>query len=168
MMDEDLYPEITINGEKIKRNELVPEDLQHKIKGKTLEVYYYLVMNQGKHGVRKLQRELDYNSASLVSYHLDRLLDYELISKTNEGKYYVEVDPAKLGELENFIIIAGKYIPKISMYGYQAFSQIIVAIIFLLLNVQPIVWAIYLIASSTGFLIFILRDSLAVLNKIRP
>ena len=73
-----LYPK---DSEKNKnyRNDPVFRNLR----GKTLEIYYFLVSERKEYGVREIQRYFNYSSPSIASYHLTRLLDTGLIKKSN-------------------------------------------------------------------------------------
>lgn len=161
-----LYPVVQIDKRTIDRNKLLPDDLAHQIKGKTLEVYYFLVTQSGKYGVREIQRELNYSSPSLAAYHLDRLLNFKLVNKTNDGKYFVDGDIEELGELQRYIVVMGTYIPKILLYSYQAFLSIFVAIFFWVFDVRPFIWMIYFVGSSVLFFAILLRDAIQLRARL--
>lgn len=138
-----------------------------RIKGKTLEVYYFLARALGeKYGVRQIQRELNYSSPSVAAYHLNRLVNQNLIKKTASGLYYLEGEPIKLGRLEDHILIAGKYIPRIAFYLYHSILSILVAFGFLFFKVHVMVWFVYMVLSNAIFIGILLRDSKNMLNKI--
>ena len=143
-----------------------PDENLEFIKGKSLEVYYYLVNNQGEHGVRKIQRALNYKSSSLAAYHLNRLYLHKLIEKTLSGTYYIEGDPIKLGALKDHFKLAGYMIPNILMYSYQGLISIIVSIIFILLGVKPIMWFIFFISLNVLFLIHLIMNAKSFSDKL--
>jgi hypothetical protein len=138
------------------------------LRGKTLEVYYLLVENQGtRFGVREIQRKLGYSSPSIASYHLNRLEGNNLISKTNSGEYYIDTDPIRLGKLEDHVKIAGFMIPKILFYSYHAIISIIIAIIFFLTESRLILWFLYFLSSNVVFLFILLSDSKKITLKLK-
>lgn len=154
--DEQLYPVSVSKSQELE-----------KIKGKTLEVYYLMVRNPDvKYGVREIQRTLGYSSSSIAAYHLDRLVEYNLIQKTPTGQYYIDKDPILLGKLEDHVKIAGNLIPKIAIYSYQAFITILASIILFIISARPMVWFIYLISSNLIFLAFLFRDSKVITSKL--
>jgi hypothetical protein len=159
----NLYPSVTKKGKEI-------SDKSQKrfgnLKGKTLELYYFLAANPGEHGVREIQKEMSYSSPSVAAYHLDRLYNYDLIRKTDSGKYFITGDPEKLGELKDKILVLGNYIPKIILYSYHGFLSIIATLILWGLNAQPIIWVSYFLISNIIFLGFIIRDTI-ISAKIR-
>ncbi len=137
------------------------------IKGKTLEVYYFLAKNRSeRYGVRQIQRELGYSSPSVASYHLSRLVSQGLIQKTSSGLYYIEGEPVKLGRLEDHILVAGKYIPRIVFYLYHGLLSILVAVAFFLLDVRTIYWFVYVVLSNVVFVVILLRDGRRILERI--
>ena len=114
-----------------------PEHLD-KLKGTTLKVYMLLVRNKDNEiGVREVYRELELSNVSLASYHLNRLVEYDLVIKTETNKYRLK-KYVSLGELENYFRLKGRLIPNefffLSFYLFSLFW----AIIGLLFNVLPI------------------------------
>jgi predicted DNA-binding transcriptional regulator len=55
--------------------------LEAKLRGKTLLVYWYLLKHGSPIGVRHIQRELGFSSPSIVSHHLEKLMDLGLVKK---------------------------------------------------------------------------------------
>jgi len=154
--DNELYPD----------KETKPSELGN-IKGKTLEVYYYLVDNPGEHGVRQIQRALDYNSSSIAAYHLNRLYEYDLVGKTEQGRYYIEGDPIKLGALEDHITVAGMLLPRTVVYGLQGLLTIFFGIILFIYKVDAIFWLLYIIIMNGILLVKVIKDSLDISSKLK-
>lgn len=73
------------------------------LQGKTLLIYWTLLKSQEPLGIRELQRQLNLSSPSLVSYHIKKLEDLDLIDKTQIGAYFV-VRKANILELRDLII----------------------------------------------------------------
>ena len=137
------------------------------IKGKSLEVYYFLVNNRGEHGVRAIQRSLNYKSSSLAAYHLNRLYLHNLVEKTQSGNYYVEGDPVKLGSLKDHFKLAGYMVPNILIYSYQGIITIIASIIFLILGVRPIMWFLFFVSLNILFLLHLTLKARYLSRKLR-
>jgi len=59
------------------------------LRGKTLDVYKYVLKNRKPTGVREVQRALKFSSPRLAFYHLNKLEEAGLLKKGVEG-YVVE------------------------------------------------------------------------------
>jgi len=59
------------------------------LRGKTLDVYRYVLTNGKPTGVREVQRALKFSSPRLAFYHLNKLEDAGFLKKTVDG-YVVE------------------------------------------------------------------------------
>lgn len=105
-------PKVTVDGKELDRAKST-----NQLSRKTLDVYKFLISNPGFHGVRNLQRLLNYASPGSVSYHLKRLLQYNLIIRTEEGKYGIFNDNDSTHDLAQYIGLMLKSIPKYSYYG---------------------------------------------------
>lgn len=58
------------------------EKIASELKGNTLRAYWALLnARDGVMGVRALQRQLDFSSPALASYHLNKLEELELVTK---------------------------------------------------------------------------------------
>ncbi|OLS17013.1 MAG: hypothetical protein HeimC3_49870 [Candidatus Heimdallarchaeota archaeon LC_3] len=102
------------------------EKVKNEVKGKTLKVYLLLVKFKNSDlGVREIQRQLDFSSVSLASYHLDRLESLSLVTKTAQNKYKVaQILP--IGKYEDFFVLKGRYLPKEAYYiSFFSFATII-------------------------------------------
>ena len=73
------------------------------LQGKTLLIYWTLLKSPNPLGIRELQRQLDLSSPSLVSYHIKKLEEQQLIGKNQIGAYFV-VRKANITELRDLII----------------------------------------------------------------
>ena len=141
-----------------------PTDLSH-IKGTTLEVYYYLVENQGEYGPRTIQQELNLSSSSVASYHLNRLLTNKLVEKTPAGKYYVN-EVQKIGRLQDSILFAGKYVPRIYTYVFYALINMLFSIILFFVDADKGLWLAMFLASNIGLILLVLKDANAVFAQL--
>lgn len=128
--DNALYPNterptVSINGKEVNH-------LNEKIKGKSLEVYQFLVENPGNHGIREIQRELDYTSPSIASYHIKRLLKAKMINKTNDNQYYAIKDEIMFGDIGTHINFLSYWIPRSLAYGITILIISVFAIVLIL------------------------------------
>ena len=57
------------------------EDVRSKLKGTTLRVYWHLLRSGKPTTIRRLQRDLGFSSPSVASYHLEKLMDMNLVKK---------------------------------------------------------------------------------------
>jgi len=146
---------------------IATKDQLNNIKGKTLEVYYYLVEHKTELGVREIQRALDYASPSIASYHLNKLYEYNLIEKNDQGKYFIEGDPIKLGALKDHITIAGFLVPRTVVYGVQSAISIIVAIILLVIKADILFWFFYFVIINISVLIKVILDTKDLTEQLK-
>jgi hypothetical protein len=65
--------------------------------------------------VRSIWRGLKLSSPSLAQYHVNKLLNLELIKITPEGKYKMNEDEP-VDALNNFLRLRGKLIPNLLIY----------------------------------------------------
>ncbi len=80
------------------------------LKGKTLQVYRFIIKQNEPAGVRYMQRNLGFSSPSLVMYHLEKLKETELIKQ--EGLGYV----ADKRILNNLVRFSNRLIPRYFFY----------------------------------------------------
>ena len=63
------------------------EKIESELKGNTLRIYWPLLRySAGTVGVREVQRSLGFSSPALASYHLENLVELELVEKSR-GNY---------------------------------------------------------------------------------
>jgi hypothetical protein len=104
----------------------VSEDtlLEAELKGKTLQVYMYLLKSEDSGvGVREVQRALSFSSPSVASYHLNKLQDLGLV-ENRYGDYYL-VKEVKIGVLKQFIDFGGIMLPRYLFYAVLLTSMLI-------------------------------------------
>ena len=61
------------------------KDRETKLKGTTLRVYWALLRSGKPTTIRRLQRSLGFSSPSVASYHLEKLMDMDLVKKNVMG-----------------------------------------------------------------------------------
>ncbi|MEM2428761.1 MAG: ArsR family transcriptional regulator [Candidatus Bathyarchaeia archaeon] len=100
------------------------EKIEYALKGKTLQVYMYLLRSRRGVGVREVQRALRFSSPSLAFHHLDKLEALGLVGKDAYGRYVVtrKVD---VGVLSLFVNVLGYALPRYLFYA-SFFTTIVV------------------------------------------
>lgn len=109
-------------------------DLKKELRGTTLQVYLLLAKAKDRNfGVREIQRALNMSSVSLADYHLKKLEELKVVEKNSQGKYRVtELFP--IGEMEEFLVLKGRYLPKEIFYLSFSTSALILSVVFFLLK----------------------------------
>lgn len=100
----------------------------------TWNVYLYILTSREPVGVREVWRELKLSSPSLAQYHINRLLEFGMITQNSEGKYLAS-DERRVETLKGFILLYGKLIPRLVFYG-----ALITGIFVFYLATWPIEW----------------------------
>jgi len=88
----------------------------YKLRGKTLQVYLYLLRRGEAVGVRELQRALGFSSPSVAHHHLEKLKEMRLVSKDEANRYKV-LEKVDVGILKMFILVGGRLIPRLIFYA---------------------------------------------------
>lgn len=105
VMEEDL--EVTLFNE---------DKVASELKGNTLRVYWALLnAKDGVIGVRALQRQLGFSSPTLAAYHLNKLVDLDLVTK--EISEYRLVRQVRVGVLRQFIKLGTFLLPRYVLYA---------------------------------------------------
>lgn len=120
----------------------MPDEIESKLKGKTLQVYLYM-LKRDKVGVREVQRDLEFSSPSVASYHLEKLIEMGLVAKDEYGQYYVS-KKADLTMLESYINILGYTVPRLIFFAIFFTTLLITYIItnYETINIHALVFAI--------------------------
>ena len=91
-------------------------DELYKLRGKTLQVYIYLLRAGRPVGVRELQRALGFSSPSVAHHHLEKLREMGLVLK-DEGNRYLAQEKVDVGILKMFVLVGGRLIPRMVFYA---------------------------------------------------
>jgi len=94
-----------IVNKEINRNEIVKQ-----LHGRTLMIYFVL-LNKKTIGVRELQRHLELSSPSVAKYHLEKLVNLNLIENRN-GIYHLN-KKADLPVLTSWVLIGKILLPRV-------------------------------------------------------
>jgi hypothetical protein len=87
-----------------------------RIYGKTLEVYMCILTSEGSKGVREVCRDLGLSTPSLAQYHINKLIDLNLIRIDLDGRYRVN-DQESIEALNSFLLLRGMLIPRLVIYS---------------------------------------------------
>lgn len=93
-----------------KKADLKREDIQQKLNGRTLMIYFVL-LNKGTTGVRELQRNLSLSSPSVARYHLDKLVELDLV-ENRKGVYHL-IRKADIPVLTSWILMGRFLLPRV-------------------------------------------------------
>ena len=104
------------------------EKIERELKGKTLQVYWYLLKSGGGSvGVREVQRALRFSSPRLAAYHLEKLEELGLVRK-ERGEYCL-VREVKVGVLKQFVRFGALLLPRYFFYATMFTTFLIYIII---------------------------------------
>jgi predicted DNA-binding transcriptional regulator len=97
-----------------------PEDqrarIEYELRGKTLQVYLYVLRLGKPFGVREVQRELGFSSPSVAFHHIEKLTRLGIVEQDSMGNYLLakKVDP---GILQAFVNVGRFSLPRLGFYA---------------------------------------------------
>ncbi|MCW3985986.1 MAG: hypothetical protein NWE91_06225 [Candidatus Bathyarchaeota archaeon] len=92
------------------------ENVASQLKGNTLRVYWHVLRSPNDTvGARETQRKLGFSSPALAVYHLDKLVDLELVEKIR-GEYHL-LKKVNVGILRQFIRVGMFILPRYLLYA---------------------------------------------------
>jgi len=91
-------------------------EIEARLKGRSLHIYWYLLKAGGPIGVREIQRGLRMSSPSVASHHLEKLRELGLVDKDQYGRYYL-AERVDVGVLQVFSKIGRFMLPRYSFYA---------------------------------------------------
>ncbi|MFW9883456.1 MAG: hypothetical protein ACFFEX_03620 [Candidatus Thorarchaeota archaeon] len=129
-------------------NEPTAEELAEQIKGKTLQVYWYLLRHPTPLTAREVQRGTELSSPSLSLHHLEKLRQFGLVEKNAHGEYEVKRD-VRVGFLRLFIGRGRAMVPRYLFYAtfYTSLTAALMTMLYLFSNWYSIT-LILLLASA--------------------
>ena len=104
------------------------EDRETKLKGTTLRVYWHLLRSGEPTTIRRLQRSLGFSSPSVASYHLEKLMDMDLVKKNVMGDYELK-KTVSLEAMSSFVRVSHLMIPRYIFYTTFFFTLLIVFVV---------------------------------------
>lgn len=138
----------------LKRREgLNRDEIVTNLTGRTLMIYFVL-LNKKTIGVRELQRHLDLSSPSVAKYHLEKLVDLQLVENRN-GIYHLD-RKADLPLLTSWVLIGKILLPKV-MFAAIFFTTLFLGyLLFIYSN-----WnkdSLFVILLGCGIMVYIWLD----------
>jgi len=92
------------------------EEIVSKLNGNTLRAYWAILNTEdGLIGVRELQRQLGFSSPALASYHLNKLVDLNLVDN-DRGDYRI-IREVRVGVLKEYIRLGTFLLPRYVLYA---------------------------------------------------
>jgi len=128
-------------------------DLDKILKGKALKIYLLLLKRGTPMRVREIQRELKLSTPSLVSYHLSKLYELGVVSKTENDLYYAS-NLVKSTYLVDFIKVKGLIFPRFLFYSiFSTAGLFTLLIVFMPSSITPsFIFAVIIMALTTIFM----------------
>ncbi len=124
--------------------------VERELKGKTLQVYIYMLKKKEPVGVREIQRDLNFSSPSVANYHIEKLVGLNLVSQDEYGRYYL-VQKAQISVLESFVNVGGRTVPRMSFFA-AFFTTLLIAYVVLNLHSSINIHAVgFAIAAAAAF-----------------
>ncbi|MFY3740610.1 MAG: putative DNA-binding transcriptional regulator [Candidatus Nitrosomirales archaeon] len=123
--------------------------VERELKGKTLQVYVYMLKKKEPVGVREIQRDLNFSSPSVANYHIEKLVSLNVVSQDEYGRYFL-AQKAQISVLESFVNVGGRTIPRMSFFA-AFFTTLLVAYIVLNLHSINIHAVGFAIAGAAAF-----------------
>ncbi|MGH9879374.1 MAG: helix-turn-helix domain-containing protein [Nitrososphaerales archaeon] len=108
--------------------------VERELKGKTLQVYVYMLKKKEPVGVREIQRDLNFSSPSVANYHIEKLVSLNVVGQDEYGRYFLS-QKAQISVLESFVNVGGRTIPRMSFFA-AFFTTLLVA--YVVLNLHSI------------------------------
>ncbi|MHA1654005.1 MAG: helix-turn-helix domain-containing protein [Candidatus Thorarchaeota archaeon] len=129
--------------------EVPEEELAKALKGKTLQVYWYMLRHPEPMTAREIQRGTRLSSPSLSMHHLERLRTLGLVDKDVHGQYTIRRD-VRVGVLKLFVGRGRLMVPRFLFYA-TFYTSITAA----LTTVIVLTWSIADWVSATLLLLLI-------------
>lgn len=133
----------------------------HEVKGNTLRVYLCL-LRHGPCELREVQHELGFSTASLASYHLDRLIQAGYARQDEQGKY-VATKEASGKILDGYSKIGPAIVPQLFFF---TLLFTILAVFFSLEALYQPRLVIYLVLASLGMVLVLWYQTFKLWRKL--
>lgn len=134
----------------------ISPEIDDLLRGKTLQIYWYL-LTHGSAGIREIQKKLKIPSPSTVSYHMNKLVEVNLVLQSEEtGKYLIKAE-VKNGIMGLYIKIGRRMIPRMLLYFSFFFMGSILFVLLIISrgSVLTLVDFLFLFFSTCAALIFL-------------
>jgi hypothetical protein len=125
------------------------ERIEYELRGKTLQVYLYILRTGGAVGVREVQKELGFSSPSVAFHHLDKLINLGILEKDQYDRYVI-AKKVDAGILQAFVSVGGLQLPRLGFYA-AFFSTLTVAYLLTSLGILNLYALIVSVGGSAVF-----------------
>lgn len=129
--------------------------IEDQLRGKTLQVYMYMIKRKEPVGVREVQRDLAFSSPSVANYHIEKLAQLALVSQDGYGRYYV-VQKVQVGVLQAFVNVGGIAVPRLAFFA-AFFTTMLAAYLALNFNHLDVFAVGFAVAGAVAFWIETIR-----------
>ncbi|QGA53432.1 ArsR family transcriptional regulator [Sulfolobus sp. E5-1-F] len=101
--------------------------MEEELTGTARKIYLYLLRQKRPVGIRKIQKDLNLSSPSIVSYHIKKLIDDGLVKEVDEGYIVTKVI------LEDYVRFRSAVVPR-SVFLTSFLVSSLVILIYLIIN----------------------------------
>lgn len=122
------------------------EKTLYELRGRTLQVYVFLLRRGEAVGVRELQRALGFSSPSVAHHHLEKLKEMGVAVRDESGRYRAS-EKVDVGVLKMFILLGGRLFPRLFFYAVFFTTLITLYILHNYPSIDP--YALTFAASAT-------------------
>jgi len=134
--------EITIANGRIRDQEGDRQQQIAKLTGKTMDIYRLLMEQQDDFGVREIQRYFGYSSPNLAAYHLNKLLNLDLVTKSDSNQYRINPDSQPVGPFQKKMLLFGSWIHRNTIGGLTAIVLALIGSLLCILHVPAVIWQV--------------------------
>ncbi|MGH2637757.1 MAG: ArsR family transcriptional regulator, partial [Rhabdochlamydiaceae bacterium] len=93
------------------------DDPEFVLKGKTLDIYLYLLRHKDSAGISEIQKALGFSSPSIASHHLEKLVKLGVASKDAELGKFALVRKVDIRVLQGFVNVGTLILPRFAFYA---------------------------------------------------
>ncbi|MEM1945781.1 MAG: helix-turn-helix domain-containing protein [Candidatus Caldarchaeum sp.] len=90
--------------------------VEAELRGRSLDVFLYVIRAGRPVGVRDVQRGLGLSSPSVAHHHLEKLHSLGVLQKDDKGSYTAS-EKVDISVLQSFILVGGKLLPRMAFYA---------------------------------------------------
>ncbi|MFQ5979131.1 MAG: ArsR family transcriptional regulator [Candidatus Heimdallarchaeota archaeon] len=126
-----MKPDASKKRDTMERAGLNDLELQDILRGKTFQVYWYL-LSQGEAGPRELQRKLGFSSPNISVHHLRKLVNADLVSQNPVHNKYEIKREVRTGVLSLYTRL-GRYLIPQNLFLLTFYSSITLCYLFLIM-----------------------------------
>ena len=113
-----------------------PRKVELELRGRSLEIFLYLLRRGEPTGVREVQRALGLSSPSVAFHHLEKLHSLGVVRKDDTGSYQV-VDNVDISLLQAFVRVGRLLLPRMVFYAafFTTFTALYLVIEYPVFNI---------------------------------